>query len=208
MESTSNATLQAELLDLPSAAKYRRTKSWVPTTMPYAFSVGEVGRRGRHSPERYLDDRGDLLGTRVKMLCRTSGALPVMERVGREQRPSWPRHTRRCMVCGTGAVESVRHFVAECPAYAAHRATLERQVRGILNSADCEVDGHDFDTMSSVLRSRLLLGQQMGDPIAEDKIDRCAKVFLKKAWRAREQVERATNMVLGTKYAVFAAPSR
>ena len=48
-------------------------------------------------------------------------------------------------------------------------------MRGILDSADCEVDGHDFDTMGSVLRSRLLLGQQVGDPIAEDKIDRRAK---------------------------------
>ena len=94
-------------------------------------------------------------------------------------------------------MERVRHFVAEFPAYAAHRATLDRQV--------C---GHDFDAMGPVLRSKLLLGQQVGDLIAEDKIDRRVKVFLKKAWRAREQVERATNIVLGTKYAVFAAPSR
>ena len=41
----------------------------------------------------------------------------------------------------------------------------------------------------------------MGDSIAEDKIERRTKLFLKKAWRAREQVERATNAVLGTKYA-------
>ena len=53
-------------------------------------------------------------------------------------------------------------------------------MRGILDSADCEVDGHDYDTMVPVLRSRLLLGQQVGDPIAEDKIDRRAKVFLRR----------------------------
>ena len=55
-------------------------------------------------------------------------------------------------------------------------------MRGILDNAYCEVDGHDFDTMVPVLRSRLLLGQQVGDPIAEDKIDRRV-MFLKKAWR-------------------------
>ena len=62
---------------------------------------------------------------------------------------------------------------------------------------------HDFDTVGPVLWGMLLLGPQMGDSIAEDKIDKRTKVFFKKAWRAREQVERAINAVIGTKYAVF-----
>ena len=83
VETVSNASLQFDLLDLPSASEYRRTKTWTRTTAQDAFSVGEANRYGRHT---YLDDRREL-GTRVRLLCRT-GALPVMERVGREQRPS------------------------------------------------------------------------------------------------------------------------
>jgi hypothetical protein len=45
---------------------------------------------GQHVPERYLDDRDDLKGTRLKILSRL-GALPVMRRVGKEQKPPWPR---------------------------------------------------------------------------------------------------------------------
>ena len=78
---------------MSSAAEYVHTKEWGPTEQQYAFSSGEVGRRGQRTPEAYLDDRTNLKGTRLKLLCRL-GALPLMRRVGREVRPPWPVASR------------------------------------------------------------------------------------------------------------------
>ena len=83
---------------------------------------GGVDRWGHRNPERYPDDRRDLKGMRLKLMCRT-GALPVMRRFGREQRPPWPLERRRCYACHT-AVKTVSHFLGQCRAYAGHRCRL------------------------------------------------------------------------------------
>jgi hypothetical protein len=80
----------------------------------YTFSKGEEDKTEQHVPECYLDDRSDLKGTRLKLLCRTS-ALPVMNRVGREE--GWPKALRTCLACTSGEVEDVEHFVLGCPHY-------------------------------------------------------------------------------------------
>ena len=94
--------------------------------MNYSFSAGESGKLGQHVPESYLDDRCSLMGSRLKMLCRL-GCLPLMNRVGREARPPWPREYRTCASCCTGKIEDVHHFVMECPRYAVKRSALLKQ---------------------------------------------------------------------------------
>jgi hypothetical protein len=56
-------------------------KEWGANPPEYSFSSGEENRIGQHVPERYLDDRDDLKGTRLKCLSRL-GALPVMGHIG------------------------------------------------------------------------------------------------------------------------------
>ena len=119
VDGASNTARTARLAELPSAQDYAHTKHWGRTPSEYAFSTGEVDRWGHRTPGRYLDDRRDLKGTRLKLLCRT-GALPVMRRLGREQRPPWPLERSRCYACHTGAVESVSHFLGECRTFAGH----------------------------------------------------------------------------------------
>jgi hypothetical protein len=189
------------MLSLPSTAEYSQVKAWGRTSQAYAFSSGEVDRLGQHTPERYLDDRRCLKGTRLKLLCRL-GCMPVMERVGREQRPQWPKQCRVCMTCGSGEIEDVQHFLLGCPAYARHRVNMLTRVGGVLRRArvPLNIDMNDMDRND---RCRVLLGQRMGDPIVEDQIDRYVKQYLVKAWNTRTPVTKAINNVLGTKYEVM-----
>ena len=108
---------------LPSAKDYVTIKSWVKNPKEYGVMTGEEGRLGQYVPESYLDDRVDLKGTRLKFLCRTS-SLPVLDRVGRETRPSWPKHSRICLVCECDQVEDVEHFLMQCPGYEDRRTKL------------------------------------------------------------------------------------
>ena len=119
-----------------SGAKYLPIKDWGVNKEEYSFSSGEMGRLGRAVPERYLslDDRTDLKGTRLKMLCRL-GCLPLMDRVGREQRPPWPKRYRMCVCCDMGVVEDVRHFMMECPMHADRRAQLLQRTHRTVASA-------------------------------------------------------------------------
>ena len=52
----------------------------------------------------------------------------------------------------------------------------------------------------------MLLPGQLGDPVAEDQVDKAVKNYLKKAWNARGRVAEAIDAVLGTSSAIFAAP--
>jgi hypothetical protein len=78
---------------MTSAAKYMHMKDWGENPGEYSFSSGKKGKNESLVLERYLDDRSDLKGTRLKALCRL-GCLPLMDRVGREARPRWPKEMR------------------------------------------------------------------------------------------------------------------
>ena len=87
-DSWSDNDRRDRMATLSSTTDYVLLKEW-GNPRKYSFSSGETDRLGQHVPERYLDDRDRLKGTRLKMLCRT-GALPVMRRIGRELSPPWP----------------------------------------------------------------------------------------------------------------------
>ena len=170
----------------------------------YSFSSGETYRLGQHVPERYLDDRGDLKGTRLKMLCRM-GCLPVMDRVGREVYPKWPKEYRTCLACNTGQIENVLHFLLECPAYANHRYAMVSDVGRVLGRLAGPTGPIAYSALDTTTRQLVLLGKRIGDSAIEDRIDRTVKRYLKKAWNARAAVTEAINDVMGTSYDVFPA---
>ena len=131
--SNSDANRATRMDGMVSTEGYRNIKYWGANTAPYSFSKGEERRCGRLVLERYLDDRKNLKGTHLKLLCRLN-CLPVMDRVGREISPRWPKENRVCFGCNTGALEDVRHFIMDCPQYADKRAHLIAYVGGILEN--------------------------------------------------------------------------
>jgi hypothetical protein len=188
---------------MPSTTTYVEVKEWGRNPEEYSFSSGEVGKLGQLVPERYLDDRRNLKGTRLKMLCRT-GCLPLMERVGREVEPKWPREMRTCLACNSGAVEDVRHFVMECPAYAERRRGLLTQVAQAAQRSAVDIP---FDATTVEEQLQVILGKRVGDRRFEDKVDWQVKKFLVKSWNAREPVKKAINVIFGTQYGIYRASS-
>jgi hypothetical protein len=203
VEEASDSARRVEMASLPSAADYVGMKEWGVNKPEYSFSVGEEGRLGQRVPERYLDDRDCLKGTRLKMQCRL-GCLPVMDRVGREAKPAWRKELRVCHSCGTGVVEDVTHFVYECPAYAAKRKRMMERVRKLLVS--CGKHGW-FASLDAKARLLVLLGQRIGAPAVENAIDRAVKQFLVKSWNIRSPLTTAINKIMGTAYGVYTAPT-
>jgi hypothetical protein len=199
VEANSDTNRAARMEGMPSARVYKRIKEWGINTKEYSFSAGEEGRLGSLVPERYLDDRAYLKGTRLKLLCRLS-CLPVMDRVGREVRPKWPKHDRVCFACGSGAVEDVHHFIMDCPCYEAKRASMIARVGLILSRSTSNLSAPAFAGMDSQAQCEVILGRRIGDPIAEDRIDAVVKRYLTKAWNLRAGVTARINAVLGTAY--------
>ena len=56
---------------------------------------------------------------------------------------------------------------------------------------------------SAAVLLAIILGQRIGAPKLEDKIDAATKRFLRKAWNARSHWTTAVNKALGTTYDVF-----
>jgi hypothetical protein len=205
VDTNADSDRSAALSSKPSAIAYSGLKEWGPNPMKYSCSVGEAGKLGQHVPERYLDDRSNLKGTRLKMLCRL-GCLPLMNRVGREAKPPWPREYRTCAACCMGKIEDVHHFVMECPRYAAKRATLLRQAVRELTESNGDVNGIGFASMTAKNQLAVLLGRRISDPAAEDRLDRSVKRYLSKCWNLRADVTGAINDTLFTSYGIYAAP--
>ena len=199
VETISDNNRTTRMAVMPSAQVYNRIKEWGPNEREYCFSVGEEGRLGRLVPERFLDDRTRLKGTRLKLLCRLN-CLPVMDRVGREVKPKWPKQSRVCYACGSGTVEDVHHFIMECPRYEGKRVGLMARVRLILSQAAGTLTATAFADMGSRAQCEVILGKRIGDPVAEDRIDAAVKRYLTKAWNLRAGVTARINAVLGTAY--------
>jgi hypothetical protein len=201
VEVGSDADRVERMTGMSSVQVYNRIKEWGVNTGQYSFSAGEDGRPGRLVPERYLDDRVSLKGTRLKLLCRLN-CLPVMDRVGREVKPKWPKPNRVCFACGSGKVEDVHHFVMDCPRYARKRAALVAHVGSIVSGSALGAQAPAFANMSSQGQLEVILGKRIGDPIAENRIDTAVKKYLIKTWNSRTGVTAAINATLGTNYDV------
>ena len=207
VETGSDAARMVRMAGMSSVRVYNRIKEWGVNTAAYSFSSGEEGRPGRLVPERYLDDRACLKGTRLKLLCRLN-CLPVMERVGREVNPKWPKHSRVCFACGLGCVEDVQHFIMECPKYTVKRAALINQVGLIVSSSACGLLAPAFRSMNNQEQCEVILGKRIGDPIAENRIDTVVKKYLIKTWNSRAEVTANINATLGTNYDVYSVMAK
>jgi hypothetical protein len=202
VDSASNAQRAARLLTLTSTRQYTKIKDWGVTKPKYAFSSGEIDRLGQHVSERYLDDRRDLKGTRLKLLCRTN-CMPLMPRVVREARASVNTpSTGHCLCCAMETVETVQHLLLECPLYARHRSTMIADTERILTTSTGTVSAQDFRAMDLQDKLQILLGGRIDDPTREDLIDRSVKRYLRKAWNARAPINCYINRIFKKSYSV------
>jgi len=128
-----------------------------------------------------------------------------MDRVGREQHPQWPKADRTCPMCKQGVVEDVNHFISECPSCLTHRKRLHKQVTRAL-AGNKGPDDVAFKQMAPLAQTHLLLGQRIGDPKREDRIDKYIRKYLTKAWNARHEMTVKINKVLGKSYDIMAPP--
>ena len=200
VDRTSDAERAADMAAHPSTRLYRQIKSWTVNPGAYSAFTGEHGRQGQHVPEAYLDDRRDLRGTRVKMLCRI-GNLPVMAKTARDR--GWQRAHGTCYVCNNPVVETIHHFLMDCPAYDHLRHKLITDVRGALGRTHGTVDTAAFDAMNDTDKSAILLGQRTGDPFVDARIDRTCKKYLRKFWNTRNPTTTRINNILNIKYDIF-----
>ena len=74
-------------------------------------------------------------------------------------------------------VEDVTHFIFDSPMYTRHRQRMLQAVRQTLSNprARCPLSANAFDAISTADQAEVLLGQRIGAPLAEDKIDRHVK---------------------------------
>ena len=190
--------------ELSSTADYMAIKNWDRNEKQYSVVSGEIGKMGQYVPEAYLDDRSDLKGTRLKLLCRAN-CLPVMARVGREVTPKWPKEERLCIMCQDGKVEDVKHFVMDCPAYAGRRDKLLALISRAVGRAE---GGGGFDAAPARHKLHVILGKRSGDAWVDRRVDRLTKTFLAKCWNQRQPVTDSINRVMGTKYGIGHGRSR
>ena len=133
------------------AATYARIKGWGEMPAHLARFSGEIGRRGALVHERYLDERGEPVGTRLKLMARL-GCLPTRVRVAREQK--LPPEFGICGLCNRGEYENVTHILLKCTAHERHRVKMI----GAVNRAMSPVFEGDSGDLVDVDRTDLLLG--------------------------------------------------
>ena len=154
-----------------------------------------MGRLGFRVPEPYLDDRTSPEGTvRLKMLAR-GGALPLMDRIGRER--GWPRASCACLMCATGQVEDIAHVLEDCPAYADEREELRARIEHVAERQGMSASGAErFRELGRAERVLVVLGKRLGDAKVEAAVDLSVKMYLGKVWRKRGCVRVALNGLL------------
>ena len=179
------------------AATYARIKRWDEMPAGLAAFSGETGRRGALVHERYLDERGEPVGTRLKLMARL-GCLPTRVRVAREQR--LPPEFGRCELCSRGELEDVTHLLLKCAAHDKYRTKMLGAVNRALSAA---FEGDSSD-LSDANRADLLLGKSTGDLDTDTTIDRVVTRFLKKAWRVRKGLTSKLNDIFGREDTIWA----
>ena len=89
----------------------------------------------------YLNDRSNLVGTRLLTKCRL-GYVLLMENVGRML--NWPPARCVCVMCDDEAVEDMQHFLIECKALEPCRVLFRTEAAAALlfagGGAQCALD--------------------------------------------------------------------
>jgi hypothetical protein len=185
----------ARMVGSSSSRLYTQVKSWDINDSDHAAYSGEVGRLGFRVPEPYLDDRVSSPATvRLKLLARV-GALPLMDRIGRER--GWPRTARVCLMCGTGEVEDTRHIMLSCPHYNAERITMVERIEHAASRQGQFVPGAGrFSTISDDDKILIVLGKRLDNAKVECGVDLAVKMYLTIVWRKRDNLRLRLNNIL------------
>ena len=182
VESFETIAVTGRLAKLKSSASARflRSKDWGKLGKDFATTKSEAGRRGALVCERYLDDRKEPLGRRLKLMCR-AGCLPLLKRIAREEK--LPESAGTCKMCNIGSIEDLEHFFLSCEAYSKPRTKLRDLIF--------------LDPLCLYPEDRLdfLLGRSTGSEESDSLVDLSIKRFLKKAWRIRIRVVKETNLL-------------
>jgi len=152
----------------------------------------ELGQSHAKPMPMYLDDRSNLVGTRLLTKCRL-GYVMLMDNVGRML--NWPATRCVCVMCDDGAVEDMRHFLIECSALEPCRAHFRAEAKAALllagNGAQLATDalsGSPVEQLMLVLGG-LTVFRATGDPEDVAKaawaLDKATKNFLVACWRYR-----------------------
>ena len=165
-----------------SVARFVRSKQWGKIDKCFASTPGEIDKRGALVVESYLDDRTEPIGRRLKLMCR-AGCLPILKRVVREA--NLPATAGCCLLCNSGSIEDIEHFILFCESYAIPRAKM-------LNTINLDLGGYSQEEILDVL-----LGKSTGIPHKDKCIDKAMKRFLKKSWRVRSRLTVDINRIFG-----------
>jgi len=96
----------SRMSELPSAQAYLGMKHWGEMDAERAAFKGEIGQRGALVFEKYLDDTGERLGSRLKLMCR-GRCLPTLQRVSREAGAGG--FGSLCLMCESGKPDCRTH---------------------------------------------------------------------------------------------------
>jgi hypothetical protein len=171
---------------------YLQVKSFGVTPRAYAAFPRETSRLGALTPEGYLDDYRERLGTKLKCLARVN-CLPLFDKISREAAVPTPNLCPRCV---NPLPETLTHLFLHCPAYSPLRLKLLTRVQQSITSAQSPL-AINLSTLTEENLVCLLLGKRIGDPATERVIDLLVKRFLRKVWRTRCRIVSLTNAELG-----------
>ena len=113
-----------------------------------------------------------------------------------------PISEARCRSCVSSSIEDITHLLLECPAYIKHREKLVKDLDLALDTSSLE--NWKFSSMSTSDQLDLLLGRSTGSAIADDRVDKIAKRYLKKVWRSRKWLTVAINNLFARQDTVWA----
>jgi hypothetical protein len=161
----------------------------------------------------YLDDWSNREGVRMVTKCRL-GYVLLMKTIARVLR--WPLSGGRCVMCDSGEVEDVRHFLQRCSALEVCRQRLEHELQGLtgLGAAGVELLSQYVAGGERQLRILLGAGEAAGDSEqcarAMWVVDKACKNFMSVCWKMREallgdlQVEHGSLLRVSSKRVVTA----
>jgi hypothetical protein len=195
IDETEDNARALRMADSRSLDIYTRTKFWGVNDHEHSVYSGERDRLGFRVPEPYLDDRNSSRDSiRLKLLART-GALPLMDRIGRER--GWPRALRVCPMCNTGEIEDTRHVVLSCPSYEPERTELSGRIEHAANhQGEFAPGASQFSDLIDEERLLVVLGKRIGNVRVECGVDLAAKMYLGAVWHKRNEVRIRLNTLL------------
>ena len=171
------------------------------TSLTLYTQLGHDFTRGSHP---YLEDRSNILGTRIKTYLRL-GTTFTMQRVASTL--NWPGAGGQCVLCKTGEIEDACHLYVTCPAVSEHMQQFIAILRNVMPQAgtpgkfvaDLVSTSHPEQTL------RLLAGTDVEFPAgprtgvdaqqyvrecvrASWLLDKLSKNYLVRCWKAREGI--------------------